>query len=488
MHHYSWCIVQEIISVMEQVPPNCWILLSGGSKLLSLGDADRLENMLATGPSVFLLSSGLQAWRNDLHAMQFACAIWTSIWDKEKMFDEITEFESSMLNLTSWVSDTIRSHLNIVARKTHKYSHRAVNNSFRDCMNNRWRNEYVNVSLMLLRNISEELHEKCPLHVRFHYARDKCIASAQYEYPDIIDPEDSCDGDLKNRYAVIIYLTESGHEFELALKGTSSFMSSFHSSDKFQDIVVATGNLSNWEDSRRQTFLEHLVWWNSSVSGRLLHLIPPTINKDDVAHKMGKHNCCGWSEFQKLGVFNLIQYESILVIDADVRFYEPISSLFKCHTRFDFLSTEDPQVALQGGFYWLRPSKQIFYKMRQMLRTPGLFETYSGWNNSGPIFNQKRADVDRRRNGKNLQSFAITTPQGFLFYFWYIYKHNLRAAQLSVCTYNFRLNDVSSRVQFVCVKHFGTLWERGIDHVRPKVTHGCANHILNIKSMKRSTS
>jgi len=348
--------------------------------------------------------------------------------------------------------------------------------------------------------------EKTPCHlkVRVHYSRDVCVAGTNWEYPVNVNPSTDCKsqnkGDEKN--AIVAYFTEEGHRLSKSLTMAEENLPNIASRNPGIDLILATGPLDDWTKERRDIFLNMTVRLNQSLKGKLIHATPETIAKTDLTKSFFEllhqsNNCCSWSEYQKLGAWNMVQYDSVLVIDFDVKFYRhpdkitksAIPDLLRCSHQYDFLSTLDPSTALNGGFYMLKPDHQTYLAMKQLLAMEGLYDPYSGWNNSGPLFSPLISDYNRARLGKKTQAFAMETNQGFLFYFHYIYlsqnqnrerlsaashlKLNLNVAQLDVCKFNFR-NTLEYReaLSLACAKSIAEALHNDKNQVEILVRHG----------------
>jgi len=71
---------------------------------------------------------------------------------------------------------------------------------------------------------------------------------------------------------------------------------------------------------------------NESLGGHFasqdrVQLIPPTINQGDAAHIMGIYS--QMVRISNIGSIETFRYESILIVDASVGFYESVPSLSK---------------------------------------------------------------------------------------------------------------------------------------------------------------
>jgi len=448
--------------------------------------------------------SKIQAWRNSKANALLACRLWNSIWNNENMGDENTNFLTAFTNRNaSWLSNALNDpsvHLDIIfeeAELSIKSSNsieqdEGLNDQLKNCIRFHSKEDFGEFSRLLSRDTDFE-SSPCFLKVRIHYTRDMCIAGARWEYPAFVNPSTDCKaselGIGKN--AIVGFFTQVGHRFEKAINTALNSFPNIASMNPDVDIVIATGPLDRWSKERLAVFGDMTVKLNKSLRGKLIHIIPETISEEDLSEDLAAvlkitHNCCGWSEYQKLGAWNMIQYDSVLMIDFDLKLHVQITELFQCHRYFDFLSTLDPATALQGGFYLLRPNPQVYFEMKKLLATGGLYDVYSGWNNSGPLFSQINSDVDRIRHGKRTQAFAMETNQGFLFYFHYIYLAqnkkmlNLHVAQLEVCKYNFKISLLikkgrPSTLMLACAASINEALRNKRDHVSISVGHGYAN-------------
>lgn len=253
------------------------------------------------------------------------------------------------------------------------------------------------------------------------------------------------------------------------------------------DVVVAAAPLESWNSEVRARALNATVEKTSGVEFRT----PETVQQEDFSSRalriMRKgQNCCGWTEYQKLGAWNLVEYKSVLVLDSDVRLDADLDEVFS-NEEYDFLATPDPVCALNGGFLWLRPSRTVFEEMRQAVRDFE-YSFKSGWNNSGtllpklPLF---EVSGPFRRIRRNTMPYAIAeeTNQGFLFWFFFIRPQTggqqRRAGMLDQCVYNFNMQ--RGAIRYLCSET-----AKG-DRFTVRACHkGCSRHgnIYSLSALK----
>eukprot|EP00924_Labyrinthula_sp_SR-Ha-C_P004038 snap_masked-scaffold_3-processed-gene-11.9-mRNA-1 protein AED:1.00 eAED:1.00 QI:0/-1/0/0/-1/1/1/0/624 len=297
--------------------------------------------------------------------------------------------------------------------------------------------------------------------IKLHYARDKCVSiNTRYNYPEIITPEAHC---LKHRVprkkksAIAFYFTSFGSAEKFETIKRYSFDQVLKLSERLQDttidLVLLTSKIEHYDNSKRK-FIQELKTKVTSSAFKHIAITDPehTIREKDFDPSfldviVKNWNCCSWLEYQKLSAWTLTQYQSVLLADFDVEFdkqfvKKDLQTLLDCTNDmngFEFISTTDPRAALQGGFYLLKPSIETFNEMKSTLGRRNVYNPYSGFLESGPTFAMAFADPKRRRLGKDTQSYANETPQGFLFYFFHIYQKEKKTAQFQVCEFNWRI-------------------------------------------------
>lgn len=167
-----------------------------------------------------------------------------------------------------------------------------------------------------------------------------------------------------------------------------------------------------------------------------------------------------------------------------------VSLLSRCADDYVFLYTADPRVALQGGFYWMRPNMDIFQDMMKVLKTPGMLLTFSDWDHTGPFFSMFYADEKKRMKGSQTQSFAAETPQGFLFYYFATERYLIPlkghqadensvslVGQLEICEYNYRSTYryyfAKGLLDLVCASSIKKAVTENNPLIDIKACHGC---------------
>jgi hypothetical protein len=357
----------------------------------------------------------------------------------------------------------------------------------------------------------------CPLQLRMHYARDECASPGQdfaaptellaelgpdkvgprYEYPPLLQVPREAPAPVRApgvatvaappttaRFAVVMYFSQEGHKFEKALQEPEMSLPELaqHAPAGEADLAVATGPLERWKPSRAARFSAALRRWNASLGGRLLHLQPPTIEREDLAPDLLRAlatswNCCGWSEYQKLGVLALEQYAAVLLVDADVHPLAPLGPLLRAAASYDAVTVPDPRAFSQGGLYVLRPSRATLAEARRVLAAPGAYDDYAGWLGSGPLFNAVWANAERRYEGKHHQSFALMTPQGFVGWLAHVHMPRVKPgtwshAQLEPCQFDWMESWRSRRVHLLCPGAVAAARAAGRVKLHVRIAHG----------------
>ncbi|KAK3259394.1 hypothetical protein CYMTET_31606 [Cymbomonas tetramitiformis] len=146
-------------------------------------------------------------------------------------------------------------------------------------------------------------------------------------------------------------------------------------------------------------------------------------------------NCCGYAEFNSLGVWELTQYSAVLLMELDTRLMRPVPEMFRCIAQgYDFIGASGVWSPLNGGVFALRPSKEVLHNMKIALKTAN-YSTSSGYAGTGfPPPHHPRAKT----------GFAYSTNQGFLH--WFFLHGSLagksvalrKAALVDMCVYNFQ--------------------------------------------------
>eukprot|EP00039_Didymoeca_costata_P012797 m.186083 g.186083 ORF g.186083 m.186083 type:complete len:672 (-) comp15586_c0_seq10:1068-3083(-) len=113
-------------------------------------------------------------------------------------------------------------------------------------------------------------------------------------------------------------------------------------------------------------------------------------------------NCCGWREFYKLAVWNLTNYERVLLLDSDLQVVENLDHLLLCN-RPEFEATPGIFSPLNGGFFALTPSLCTLEDMVNIVKA-GVYSNCYHWGELG---------IQRRHTGAE-------GPQGFLYYYYFI--------------------------------------------------------------------
>lgn len=134
--------------------------------------------------------------------------------------------------------------------------------------------------------------------------------------------------------------------------------------------------------------------------------------------------CCGAREFMKLHATGMDQYDAVINLDNDVDMVGPVGRLrhlFDCIASGMLLTTRGQASPVNGGFFGIRPQKDLLKEVLLDLESTHVSLGPGGWNGYGwgEIFDHKRDD------------FRI---EGFFDYFFYLKgsKH-VQAEQVDAC-------------------------------------------------------
>ena len=335
---------------------------------------------------------------------------------------------------------------------------------------------------------------RVPPNLRF-WTRNFCNPRAHWEHPAPITYNEliasGTNGNLasttllKKRCAVVFYVMEGEPEraskFMRLLEGLVDGVTLARKAAAQCDVVVAAAPLDSWADQDRAKALKDALARMDGAKFRT----PETMLEEDFSERAlgvlsDGQNCCGWTEYQKLGAWNLVEYASVLVLDSDVRLYTDLNEIFS-NEEYDFLATPDAVCALNGGFLWLRPNRTTYRAMKKAVQRFD-FSRRFGWGKSGPLlpvlplFSLMRGPY--RRMSRNTPPFAIAeeTNQGFLFWFFFVQGQQggakYRAGMLDQCTYNFNMH--RGVVRFLCSDYASN------DHLKVRACHkGCARRSMS---------
>ena len=301
------------------------------------------------------------------------------------------------------------------------------------------------------------------------WTKNFCNRGALWEHPVPVTYRDLTKSDrslkaytyLKKKCAVVFYVMEGEPErinkFLRLLDSLVTAVSRARNAAPQCDVVVAAAPLDTWTDQKRVTALKNVLGQMNEAIFRT----PETIQERDFSERALRvlrdgQNCCGWTEYQKLGTWNLVEYDSVLVLDSDVKLYSDLNEVFS-NVDYDFLATPDAVCALNGGFLWIRPNRTTYRAMKKAVQTFDFTRRF-GWSKSGPLLpilpSFSRVGGPYRRMGHNTPPFAIAeeTNQGFLFWFFFVQGQQggarYRAGMLDQCVYNFNMQ--RGIVRFLC--------------------------------------
>jgi hypothetical protein len=544
MRHWSWCALQEVAVALRGSPAE-WLVVAGGSRAARLSGRWPSATLAGAVNStrLLLLRDGGQLWRRDGGA-ELACALWRALFAAKQTVawrrNMTLEMEAELASPSSalWAELGGLEVAGAAVTQGHeppppfppqpptpptdtRTGERRPDSQPPDlalgvCIATLWVNFFFELASEA--NLRSPIRGRrvCPLQLRMHYARDECASPGQdfatptellaelgpekvgprYEYPPLLQVPREAPAPVRApgaatvaapttaRFAVVMYFTQEGRRFEKALQEPELSLPELaqHAPAGETDIAVATGPLERWEPSRAAQFSATLRRWNASLGGRLLHLQPPTIEREDLAPDLvralaSNWNCCGWSEYQKLGVLALEQYAVVLSVDVDVQPLAPLGPLLRAAASYDAVTVPDPRALSQGGLYALRPSRAALAEARRVLAAPGAYDEYAGWLGSGPLFNAVWADAGRRYAGKHRQSFALETPQGFVG--WLVHVHmprvkpgSWRHAQLEPCQFDWMQSWRIRRVHLLCPGAVAEARAAGRAELHVRIAHG----------------
>lgn len=139
--------------------------------------------------------------------------------------------------------------------------------------------------------------------------------------------------------------------------------------------------------------------------GYLPRIVPTPINESDIESEyyrsaLKDSGCCGASELIKLEVFNMIEYEKVVMLDADMILLAPIHDLLRMDKTVLFAyDREMGGHCIQGGFFIVEPSTE-YYDILIATVLQGDYRLGTGWG------------------GKNIGwCYGGSTIQGLLSYF-----------------------------------------------------------------------
>lgn len=173
--------------------------------------------------------------------------------------------------------------------------------------------------------------------------------------------------------------------------------------------------------------------------------------------KYERQGCCGLREFLKLYCYTLTDYDVVIHLDLDMLLMKPMDDLINVMlgreltkpiptyrnepvptSGVDFLYTRDykggkdlphrnvQKMAVQGGFFMIRPSMEVFEDMKSIVRR-GNFSVEQGWEGSGIGDFHGDARI-----------------QGFLSYYYYA-RSSLTTLEVDRCIYNTVMEDATMR-------------------------------------------
>jgi len=129
------------------------------------------------------------------------------------------------------------------------------------------------------------------------------------------------------------------------------------------------------------------------------------------------------TDFAKLRAWQLLDYQKVIVLDADILVLKSLTPLFQLDA--EFVWTEGAFSPLNCGFMMLKPNNQTFTEMVELISNSSLFNFVTGWNGTG---------VKDFRGGMRGKLPSAATCQGFLNYYFNLRRNhnNEQKHQLSV--------------------------------------------------------
>jgi hypothetical protein len=298
---------------------------------------------------------------------------------------------------------------------------------------------------------------------RYHLGKDYCYLNMKWAYPPVIWPPSPSSFNNKAATrraaaAVVYYLvpTSRGEKFKAILRELEK--KNWTLLPPEVDIVIALPPRQPYWKQKEWNLILEMTARLQKKDKRVQLKVPPTLQASDLAPgflkmTLKEWNCCGWAELTKLGVWNMVEYDILVVLDHDITILEPIDELFSSSMlEYDFLATTDPVCILNGGFLWLRPNKDTFLDMKRLLGGP-LYDIRMGWNQTGqllpllPLYDRHfkvDSSFTRIHNNKLPYAMAQETNQGFLFWYFFILKQGRESKRASVafldpCVYNYNI-------------------------------------------------
>ena len=301
-----------------------------------------------------------------------------------------------------------------------------------------------------------------------------------WTFPEVIVPQTACRGGSFNsdRVAIATYITSVSKSYLRVLQRW--FLAANHAHPELDKvIVIPPGRTFKGRDllNRFVTTFQQ----GARLSVEQLTTTPGAGDLSEHIRDVAKlnDNCCGWKELQKIAVWTMTKYNSILLLDTDIVMLRPVPELFQCGDSHDFLSAAGSAVALNGGMQWLRPSLDTYRGLLAGLAAAKGPAQYCndagkdgktcqlGWWGTGRLLSKQfscetpSAEKMRDEKGpldfncempwhckhdgecrKGSSSYGMETNQGYLFYFFHINAQRkelagrLRAAQVNPCVYD----------------------------------------------------
>mmetsp|Transcript_28986 Transcript_28986/g.67800 ORF Transcript_28986/g.67800 Transcript_28986/m.67800 type:complete len:799 (+) Transcript_28986:115-2511(+) len=323
-----------------------------------------------------------------------------------------------------------------------------------------------------------------------------CVAhtcrARSFRYPRQIRPSEHCrrplgggssnrsnssnNKNFKSRHAIVAMLAEPtpGTELQSFAEQLDATMGVLQSlAERFQnqsttDVVFVYPDISTWTNTAlRKTFSRKFGirgWWsklhktvvstclNSAVKQIEASIVPQLKQQINNPGGSGSSNDDSrrrpWYAYHKLALWTLEDYDRILFLGDSNNIALPSTTkdwaeIFECSTHgYEFLSVTDTLMALNGDFFWLKPSKKAFKDMLSYLKA-GQYSDTKGWYDTGLAFaehldipsTERVFEVTGTVKSKVFDQVK-TSLQGFLFWYFYAHKMGRNSAQLDKCVVN----------------------------------------------------
>lgn len=149
---------------------------------------------------------------------------------------------------------------------------------------------------------------------------------------------------------------------------------------KVHTIVLCGPNTTTWSSD---------TWIKVAKAGWEPKRVELPVSLNEIENKgfrkeVQNSGCCGEAEFIKLHAFSLVEYDRVMLLDADSFILQPVDELF-FEERSDAVWTVDTFLGgncINGGFLVFHPSTEVYSRMIEIVRK-GDFQGWRGWEGKG---------------------------------------------------------------------------------------------------------